>query len=144
MNCIKAFLTLGAAAVAVNAAADRVASFNMDVRDGQIVEAVSGQRFGVGGHFTPENVPGAVGKALRFDGYTSFVDARLGNILPSGTKKLTVSLWVAVPCYPIIEIDVNTQQKTPIVSCLNEADRTGFGFFLGFDGKYSFRCYVGG
>lgn len=88
MNCIKAFLTLGAAAVAVNAAADRVASFNMDVRDGQIVEAVSGQRFGVSGHFTPENVPGAVGKALRFDGYTSFVDARLGNILPSGTKKL--------------------------------------------------------
>ncbi len=62
-----------------------VAHFPMDVRSGQIMEQVSGNRFAVQGHFTPENVDGAEGKALRFDGYTSWVDARLGNIIPSGT-----------------------------------------------------------
>jgi len=92
----------------------------------------------------PENVDGAVGKALRFDGYTSHIDARLGNILPSGSKKLTVSVWVALPCYPIIQIDTDTSEKTAIVTCLNTDDKTGFGFYVGFNGKYSFRTYIGG
>ena len=79
------FLTIGAALAATagfTADADLVASFPMDVRSGQIQESVSGERFAVEGHFTPENVPGAVGNALRFDGYTSLVNARLGNIIP--------------------------------------------------------------
>ena len=121
-----------------------VAHFPMDVRSGQIMEQVSGNRFAVQGHFTPENVDGAEGKALRFDGYTSWVDARLGNIIPSGTKKMTVSLWVAVPSYPIIQIDVNTKEQTAIASCLNEEAKSGFGFFIGFDGKYSFKTFIGG
>lgn len=126
------------------ASASLVAHFPMDVRSGQIVESVSGHRFAVEGHFSPENVPGASGNALRFDGYTSKVVARLGNIIPAGGNKLTVSLWVATPSYPIIEIDVNTSQKTPVVSCLDESAKNGFGFFLGFDGKYTFKTFVGG
>lgn len=135
---------ISAAAATLSLSADRVAHFSMDVRDGQIVESVSGERFAVGGHFSPENVNGAVGKALRFDGYTSHIDARLQNILPAGSKKMTVSAWVALPCYPIIQIDTYTNEKTPIVTCLNNDDKTGFGFYIGFDGKYSFRSYIGG
>lgn len=140
----KLLTAIAAAAATLSLSAERVAHFPMDVRDGQIVEAVSGERFAVGGHFTPENVDGAVGKALRFDGYTSHIDARLGNILPSGSKKLTVSVWVALPCYPIIQIDTDTSEKTAIVTCLNTDDKTGFGFYVGFNGKYSFRTYIGG
>lgn len=140
----KLLTAIAAAAATLSLSAERVAHFPMDVRDGQIVEAVSGERFAVGGHFTPENVDGAVGKALRFDGYTSHIDARLGNILPSGSKKLTVSAWVALPCYPIIQIDTDTSEKTAIVTCLNTDDKTGFGFYVGFNGKYSFRTYIGG
>lgn len=124
--------------------ADVVARFPMDVRSGQIVESVSGERFAVQGHFAPENVNGAVGKALRFDGYTSHIDACLGNIIPEGSKKMTVGLWVATPSYPIIQIDTDTSEKTPIVSCLDEASKSGFGFYIGFNGKYSFRTFVGG
>lgn len=124
--------------------AELVAHFPMDVKSGDITETISGDRFAVEGNFTPENVEGASGMALRFDGYTSHVKAALGDILPDGTGKMTVSLWVAVPCYPIIQIDTDTQQKTPIVSCLDEESKTGFGFFLGFNGKYSFRMYAGG
>ncbi|MCM1071402.1 MAG: GH32 C-terminal domain-containing protein [Alistipes timonensis] len=137
-------LMAGLAAVAQPASASLVAHFNMEARSGQIVESVSGSRFGVEGHFAPENVPGAVGQALRFDGYTSRVNAKLGDIIPAGTKKMTVSLWAALPCYPIIEIDRDTQEKTAIATCLDETNRTGFGFYVGFNGKYSFRAYVGG
>ena len=81
----------GLAAVAQPASASLVAHFNMEARSGQIVESVSGARFGVEGHFAPENVPGAVGQALRFDGYTSRVNAKLGDIFPAGSKQMTVS-----------------------------------------------------
>lgn len=139
-------LTLAAALplAAPTASADLVAHFSMDVRGGQIMESVSNSRFAVQGHFSPENVPGAVGKALRFDGYTSYIDARLGDIIPAGSKKMTVSIWTAVESYPIIQIDTDTPQKTAIVSCLDEGAKTGFGFFIGFDGKYSFRTFIGG
>ena len=143
MNRSFATLLISAAAAAP-AHAGIVAQFPMDVRSGQIVETVSGERFAVQGHFSPENVPGAVGQALRFDGYTSYVDARLGAILPDGNKKMTFSVWTAIESYPIIKIDTDTPEKTAIVSCLDEAAKTGFGFFIGFDGKYSFRTFVGG
>ncbi len=124
--------------------AELVAHFPMDVKNGKINEVVSGNSFYVYGNFTPENVAGAVGDALRFDGYTSAVEASLGSILPEGSHQLTFSLWAAVPCYPIIQIDTDTREQTAIASCLNDKLKTGFGFFLGFDGTYSFKTYIGG
>ena len=135
-------LTLTAAA-SVTAHADLVAHFDMEARDGMVIETVSGDRFPIQGNFAPDNLPGAVGEALRFDGYTSHVKAALGNILPD-TKTMTVSLWVATPSYPIIQIDTDTKEKTPIVTCLDKDSRSGFGFYLGFNGKYSFETFIGG
>lgn len=140
----KPLIAAAAFILSLQAQADIVAHFPMDVRSGQIVETVSGNRFGVEGNFAPENVDGAVGKALRFDGYTSHVDARLNDIIPAGSKAMTVSMWVAVPSYPIIQIDTDTQEKTVIASCLDTDSKSGFGFYIGFNGKYSFRTYVGG
>lgn len=144
MNRIRVIGLAGLIASALTGRADLVAHFDMEVSNGKITESVSGEKFDVLGHFVPENVDGAVGKALRFDGYTSHVDARLGNILSEGSKKMTVSLWMALPCYPIIQLDTDTKEQTPVVSCLDTDKKTGFGFFLGFNGKYSFRTYIGG
>lgn len=140
----KTITAIIAALTATAANAELVAHFDMEARGGSITESISGAKFAVEGNFAPENVTGAVGNALRFDGYTSHIEAALGNILPTGAKQLTVSLWVATPSYPIIQIDTDTSEKTPIVSCLNTSDKTGFGFYIGFDGRYSFRTYVGG
>ena len=126
------------------AEAELVAHFPMDVKAGQIEETVSGNKFAVEGNFTPENLPGIDGQALRFDGYTSHVDAQLGAIIPDGSTQMTFSVWVALPSYPIIQIDTNTSEQTAIVSCLDTDSKTGFGFFIGFDGKYSFKTYIGG
>lgn len=90
------------------------------------------------------NVPGAVGRALRFDGYSTYIDAATADILPAGTQKMTASVWLAVETYPVVEIDVNTSEEVAVVSCIDESARTGFGFFIGFDGRYSFRTFVGG
>lgn len=130
--------------VALSVQAKLVTHFDMSVIDGKIEETVSGQKFDVGGHFSPENVDGAVGKALRFDGYTSYIDAKIGDVISSGSKKMTVSVWVALPCYPIIQLDTDTSEKTPIVTCLDSEARSGFGFYIGFNGKYSFRTFIGG
>lgn len=144
MNSIKsiAFFTAMISALSLNAGL--VVHFPMDVESGQIEEVVSGNRFTVEGNFTPENVDGAVGFALRFDGYTSHVKAFLGDVIANGSKQMTASVWVALPCYPIIQIDTDTPEKTPIVTCLDREKKTGFGFYIGFNGKYSFETYIGG
>lgn len=145
MNIIKPLIALIAASAAtLGADAALVAHFNMDVRSGQVVETVGGERFGVLGNFAPENLPGAVGSALRFDGYTSWIDARIGQVIPAGTKTMTVSVWAAIESYPIIKIDTATDEMTAIVQCIDDAAKTGFGFYVGFDGKWSFRAYVSG
>ncbi len=126
------------------AAAEKVAYFPMELSSGKVSEVVGGNSFEVKGNFAPENIPGASGNALRFDGYSTFLDGTLGNIIPAGSKKMTASVWLAIETYPIVEIDVNTPEQVPVVSCIDETARTGFGFFVGFDGKYSFRTFVGG
>lgn len=138
---LSASLLIGAAAIAH---ADLIAHFDMDVESGCIEESISKERYQVEGNFAPENVDGAVGCALRFDGYTSRVTAALGDVFGTDKSAMTVSLWVAVPSYPIIELDTDTSEKTAIVSCLDTESKTGFGFFIGFDGRYAFRTYVKG
>lgn len=124
--------------------ADKVAQFDMTLHNGRIEENISGQTFEVLGNFAPENVAGVVGQALRFDGYTSHVKASLGQVLPRQTASATVSMWVAMPSYPIIQLDTDTPVQTPVISCLNTEEKTGFGLYLGSDGKYSFRTYIQG
>ncbi|MDE5929251.1 MAG: glycosyl hydrolase, partial [Muribaculaceae bacterium] len=137
------YFAAAALASAIMADAAVVVHFPMDIADGKVSETVSGQKFKVEGHFAPESVAGAVGNAMRFDGYTSKVNASIGNVL-NEVSESTISLWVAVPSYPIVRIDELTSDKVTIVSCLDEGARNGFGFYLGFDGKYSFRTFVGG
>lgn len=144
MKHIRPLLSVLMACIALGSYAKKVAHFDMQIQSGKITETVTGKEYPVEGNFLPENVAGAVGAALRFDGYTSHVTAELGDILPADSKTMTVSVWVAVPCYPIIQIDTDTSEKTPIITCLNKDTKSGFGFYLGFDGKYAFNTYVGG
>ncbi len=144
MISIRKIALLSTLTIASTTQADLVAHFSMDVKGGMIEETVSGGKYAVEGNFAPENLPGAVGEALRFDGYTSHVKASLGSILSADNKTLTFSVWVATPSYPIIQLDTDTKEKTPIVSCLDKDKKTGFGFYLGFNGKYSFETYIGG
>ncbi len=121
-----------------------VVHFTMENNGDKVTETVSGKTYPITSIRSAENVKGARGKGLRFDGYTTYIDAPLEEVLPSGSKKMTASLWCAIETYPIVEIDVNTTEQVAIASCLDEKSRTGFGFFVGCDGKYSFRTFAGG
>ncbi len=139
---------IGLSAMTIAAAyasqAREVARFSMENNGGKITETVSGKSFAVYGVHPADNVAGAKGRAMRFDGYSTFVEATVGDIIPADSKKMTASVWFAVETYPIVEIDVNTAERVPVVSCLDEKAKTGFGFFVGFDGKYSFKTFIGG
>lgn len=128
----------------LNAPAAIVAHFPFDPDDsGIITEKVSSDRFEVLGNFGAETAPGVKGRALFLDGYTSYVGARVRHLPVS--RKMTVSLWVAVQSYPVIKVDdPNPGGQTCIVNCLDDNARSGFGYFIGFDGQYSFQVYVGG
>ncbi len=133
-----------AASAALSSQAREVARFPMENSGEKITETVSGASFDIKSAHPAENVAGANGKALRFDGYSTYVDAKVGEIIPAGSKKMTASVWFSIETYPIVEIDVNTSEQIPVASCLDDNAKTGFGFFVGFDGKYSFKTYVGG
>jgi len=134
----------GGALMALACHAGIGAYFPMDINNGEIRETGSGTAFAVSGNFSAEPKEGVKGGAVLFDGYSTYVDARLDNLFPMGTPSMTFSLWAAVPCYPIVEIDVNTKEKAPIATCLDETAKTGFGFYIGIDGKVEFRTYAGG
>ncbi len=136
---LPALMLLGS--ITINA--KQIALYEID-KDGVIKETVSGASYQVKGVHPAEAIAGAKGKALRLDGYSTYVDAKIGDILADGSKKMTASIWFAIETYPIVELDVNTSEQIAIASCINEPSKTGFGFFLGFDGKYSFKTYVGG
>ncbi len=137
-------ICLCATLASVSATAGVVAHFPMEVKSGKIAEAISGKQFDVKGNFGAESVAGAVGNGLMFDGYSTLVDASLDNLFAGGSQSMTASVWMAVPCYPIVEIDVNTKEKATIVSCIDETAKKGFGFYLGIDGKVEFKLYTGG
>ena len=144
MKTARLFITTVAACTALGIQAQRVAHFDMEAKNGAITETVTGETFTVAGNFGAENRDGVVGKALLFDGYTTHVAARLDAIIPSGSKTMTFSVWVAMAAYPVIQIDVPTDEKTPIVSCLDNDNKKGFGFFIDKEGHYSFETYISG
>lgn len=98
------------------------------------------------GRFAPMFISGADGKAWRTDGYTSRATSQLGSLVDGDS--MSASLRFAIDTYTIIgheqaEISNNNVQ-VEIASCLNDGARTGFGFFMGRTGKYTFKVYVGG
>lgn len=130
--------------LSLDAQGKQVALFPMDVTGNTVKETVSGRSFEIRGVRPAENVPGAKGNALRLDGYSSYVEGTMPAIISAGATKMTASVWCALECYPIVEIDVNTQELVPVVSCIDEGARTGFGFFVGMDGMPVFKAYIGG
>ena len=124
-------------------AADLVTNVPMET-DGmaRIKETVSKVNLKVQGRHTDENIPGAVGDALRFDGYSTFVEGGVPEFNPSGASSFSV--WVAPETYPIVEHDQPSTEKITIAGTINHSAHTGWEFAIDKNGKYSFDCYAGG
>lgn len=92
-----------------------------------------------------EYVDGAVGKALRTDGYSTYATAAI-NASAIDAATFSMSLWVAPETYPMM--NANEAELTPtfatMVGNIDDAAKTGFAFELSSRGTYRFRCYAGG
>ena len=117
--------------------AERIACFPMDVDGGKVWETVGGNSFDVQGAREPVVVSGAVGKALRFDGYSSVIEAALpASVAGKTLKSLTFSVWCAAETYPIMAHDSESDERCVIAGNLDDAAKKGFAFCLGRDGKF--------
>lgn len=136
------FLTLGLIPFC-NIDAELILHFPMDTDSyGRITETVSGKKINISGRHTTENIPGATGDALRFDGYSTYGSGTISTTFPSGA--LTFSMWVAPETYPIIKHDLATSDKSGLAGTINHTSKQGWGFSLGQHGAYSFDFYAGG
>ena len=124
-------------------AADLVTNVPMET-DGmsRIKEKLSKVNLKVLGKHTDENIPGAVGDALRFDGYSTFVEGNIPQFEPSGASSF--SIWVAPETYPVVLMDQPATEKITIAGTIDHNAKTGWEFAIDKDGKYSFDCYAGG
>lgn len=142
-NIISMALALAAASGAY-AQSDVAARFDMTLgSDNTITESVSGGRFTVNSNLAPENVDGAVGKALRLDGYSTYVNAGI-DVTKLSTEKLSISLWCAPETYPMMNAQEAENAETWIAGNLDGDARTGFAFTITSQGDYGFKCYTGG
>lgn len=140
---LRKFIYSLALAGALPSMAGVVAHFPMELNGKLIKEVISNKDYLVKGQFG-EACTGAIGQGLMMDGYSTYIDAKLNNIFEKGSPSMTASVWVALPCYPIVKLDERTKEKSTIVSCLDESDKKGFGFYVGMDGKVEFKLFAGG
>ena len=122
--------------------ADAVVQFDMTAQGGSITELCSGNTFHVEGVHGAENISGAVGKALRLDGYSSFVNASI-DASQLSSSLLTVSAWMAPETYPIMRGKDGVDNSFMTVAG-NLTDNGGFAFMLSAQGDYGFTCFAGG
>lgn len=135
---------LGALALgtALNLYAGRVAYFPMEIKEGQIVESVSGRASDINAATMAERIGGVRGEAVRFDGYSTFIESELAL---GSMSRFTFSVWCAMETWPIMEHDVqNETDMTCIAGNYDAATKSGMGFFVSRVGKLSFRFYSQG
>ncbi len=117
-----------------------VAHFPMDVEMYAIEETVTGNTYNLVSKNVPENIPGAIGQALRLDGYSSYITAKING---SGIKdKMTFSVWCAAETYPMMITSEAQNIYSLIAGNLDDTAQTGFGFMLSSQGDMKFKCYM--
>ena len=115
------------------------AHFDMSLSNGQITEQVTNKTYSVHSQLPACTTAGIDGEALRFDGYSNYVQAAL----PAGlsTEALTVSIVLAAESYPMMQVDVAETTPTYATVCgnLDEDGKKGFAFELSSQGDLRFR-----
>lgn len=130
--------------VAFSQKAARIMHVPMDLSGREAVkETVSGKNLFLFSKTYPENIAGAEGNALRFDGFSTYIQGQV-NAGQADAKALTFSLWIAPETYPVIALDTPTEEKMRLAGTLDDASHSGWQFLLGYTGKYAFECYSGG
>ena len=116
------------------------AHFDMSLTGGKITELVTGTSFAVASQLPACSVKGVDGQALRFDGYSNYVQATV-PVSTFSTEALTVSVVLAAETYPMMRVEDAEQTPSFATICgnLNEDAKTGMAFELSSQGDLRFR-----
>ncbi|GHT11744.1 hypothetical protein FACS189432_05640 [Bacteroidia bacterium] len=122
-----------------------VAHFPMEINaNTKISEIVANKSFTVE-QVRPvrENIAGAVGQALRFDGNSTFVNAQI-NVNNLNNQAVSMELWAAMENYPMMNTDGNNTDFTVIAGNMKTSANSGFAFVVNTRGEYGFQVYIDG
>lgn len=137
-------LTLGTLIPTSATADEKLSHFSMELSGDVITDDVSGNHYNVEcGSLRPLNMAGARGEALRFDGYSNYIVAKL----PDQTlSQLTFSVWCAIEGYPMMNTNEaeNTVTYSTIAGNVDDNAKTGMSLMLSSQGDLKVRFYTGG
>ena len=138
---IKNILTTAmlAAFSAVGMAQQSSIHFDMTVSDGALKESVSDGTFPVISQLPALSVAGVLGEAMRFDGYSNYVKAKLTNSSLS-TTNLTINIVLAPETFPMMNTAEaeNSPTYATVFGNLDEAAKQGFAVKLSSQGHLRF------
>ncbi|MBM3309981.1 MAG: LamG domain-containing protein [Candidatus Aminicenantes bacterium] len=103
-----------------------------EVKDGTVLDAVSGKADALSGNF--RLIRGLAGRAVKFDGFTTLVRKKAADV-PALTGAFTVEAWVALGAYPWNWCGVIGQQTER---------KAGYALEVGPLGECGFRVFAGG
>ncbi|HQB27498.1 MAG TPA: DUF4960 domain-containing protein [Paludibacter sp.] len=121
-----------------------VAHFPMELNESKtsVREIISNQTFLVNdAKAIRENIPGAEGNTLRFDGYSTYIKGRF-NASDLSTSAISASVWCAMESYPMMEINGADDAQTFIAG--NMTPTSGFAFTINAHGRYGFEMFING
>ena len=117
-------------------------NFPMEPSGNYISETVSGKSFEVSGALPAYSVEGARGKCLRFDGYSTVISDAAIDPTKLSNQDITFSLWVAPLMWPLMNVDVDSEDWTTLCGNLDDDVKAGLAFFLSNRGHYTFECWT--
>ena len=119
----------------------QVVHFPMEVNNNEVSEQLSGVTATVIGQRDAISTQGAVGSALRTDGYSTYIDAAIDASKLNGDAT-TFAIWLAAETYPMMNIDEDRNDYTTIAGTLDHQAKTGFALQLTNRGNWRFECYA--
>lgn len=124
---------------------DRIFYMDMELEGKYTKEHVSAQSIRVPCTATdPIAVDGVKGKAIRTDGYSTFMNIALDDtqLQQIDTNALTFSLWCAAQTYPMMQLDYARNVLSTIAGNMDEPKHTGMAFRLSSQGDLRFDVFL--
>lgn len=131
--------------------------FPMEVDHNRVEEISSHQWFDIHGCRQQIAVPAAIGNGWRTDGYSTYIEAPIHNLIKNNAlsvnmkdsvvSTLTISFWCAIETYPMMTeatMSPTHQLFTDILGNIDDKKHTGFAFQVSNQGHFRFRCYSSG
>ena len=124
---------------------DRVFYMDMEMEKNYTRELISNKTYLVPFMATnPIVVDGAVGNAIRTDGYSTYITVKMQEkqLQALNTNTMTFSLWCAAQTYPMMQLDFAKNVMGTIAGNIDENKKTGMALRLSSQGDLRFDVFL--